>query len=316
MPKFNSQIDKLTNTYSEITKKYGTENGKFGDYFISKIYICYNNLSSLCSYYGDGKLYDAYETDMFLEDDDEEIDSEKVLMHIRFDMETQGYVNLLPDGPCSVYADVPEVTETYDEVGNRIENFGDKLFLKYDCNGNYIARKYWNEKTRSWINQYFFEERRIKKMMMADDDNNLILLLLSKYFDGNETERFIFDAGLQFVLKTVQEFDEDNNRLSSVHYLPDGSMAWRTSQCRTFVREKVFETNFIFDKNDKLVHKDLEIIDDKLGSITLFLLHSSYLDRWNEGLDNDEPLLLGDMVNLACFGEEKSRWIDPYPEYG
>ena len=314
MQNFNSQIDRLRNIYSEITKKYGTENGNFGDYFISKIYICYNNLSSMSSYYGDGKLYEAYETDMFYEEDDENVDNEKVLIHIHYDSKTQGYENLLPDGPCSIYADVPEVTETYDEVGHRIENFGNELFNMYDRDGDLIASKYWDEKTHSWINKYFFNESRIKNLMMADNDNNLILLLLSKYFEGNETERFIYDAGLELVLKTVQEFDEDNNRLSSVHYLPDGSMAWRTLQCRSMMQDNVVETNFIFDKNDELLHKDLEIIDDELGSITLFLLHSSYLDRWNESLNENEPLSLGDMVNLACFGEDKSRWIDPYPE--
>lgn len=140
-------------------------------------------------------------------------------------------------------------------------------------------------------------------MLIDDDSNNLILMLLCKYNEGNETESLIYGSGLKLVLRTENVHDENDRLLFSKSYLPDGKMAW------------CIGNNFAYDLNDELIYKEFELEDEELGSVTLFLYHSKYIEMWNESLNRKYPLSLGDLLNIACFGKDQKLWIDPFPEF-
>jgi hypothetical protein len=36
---------------------------------------------------------------------------------------------------------------------------------------------------------------------------------------------------------------------------------------------------------------------------------------WDKSLNRNYPLSLGDLLNIACFGEDEELWIDPYPDF-
>ena len=298
----NSHIERLQKNLSEIKLKFGNGIEAFDCYFICKIHTSKNNIYNNSSFYGNGKLYETTEIKITSGGKDNENDN-MVVLHIGFNPDALSYEDLLPYGSKSAYSNLPEISESYDEFGNRIDNLGDKLYYKYNRDGYIISSKSWCKKRQLWINRYYFDEDNMSTMLIGDDFNNLILLLHCKYSEGNETERFIYDSGLELVLRTEIEHDENERLVSSTSYLPDGKVAWRIGN------------EFAYDINNELVYKELEFEDDELGSITLFLYHHKYLEMWDKSLNRNYPLSLGDLLNIACFGEDEELWIDPYPDF-
>lgn len=307
MENIDAQIKKLHDVHSKISRKYSANNT---DFSLIKLYQRRDNYSIFTIFYTDGHVYETCRAEAPSDNEDDAMDT----VHLRYDFQKGVFENLLPDGPRSVYDDIPEIVEGFDEFGNRIEYYGDKLVYKYNGEGEVLECSSWSEKNETWIRKLYYYSDNQTKIVFANSDNQLLLFLFLKYNDDVEVERFIYDSKLQLKLRVRREFDERNGCFSLISYLPNGTTAWRMVNHGTIFDDDV--KCCFYDKNDTLVYKEIEIVDDELGSITAFFLHEKFVGKWDEGLRCHNQYSIDDFVNISCFGYDESRWLSPYPEYG
>lgn len=298
----NKLINKNQKQYAEISSKLKEENE---DFFLVKLFTMQELYYQTATFYSNGMLFSIVGT----ETPDEDIYIETV--NIIFNNEKGIYENILPDAPKSIF-DNSEIIKSYDEHGNLIENFGGKLIYKYNRIGKLIETSYWSKGDQKWMKKIYNDCGDQEKILIIDENDTLKSLVFLTYdHKGNVVERHIYNSDFELLLYAHFNYDQQNSRTSATFYLPDNTIAWHYK-----INKSPNENFYVYDKDGMLVYKEIEIRDAGSTLINATFMHKKYKTKWDESINRDSELSAVALVSLSCFGENRKKWIDPYPEMG